>query len=343
MDNPAQIGSEFEEKAVKKTVLNLFYQEPDPDRWFPGDRYPRRMARRIIRGPKQPGGHERVFLNLKKGLTRLGFPFRENDFAFAKNHPEEPVGIIGKPHVLDRIDWKNPILFGAAIFSHPSDDPDVLQRRPIRKILVPGEWMRQMCKPFWGEQVEAWPVGIDENLWKPVPEKNKKYDFLIYDKIRWDHDHYEEKMLKPIRQRLNKMGASYKEIRYGRYREKEFHRLLMQSKQMVFLCEHETQGIAYQQALSMGIPILAWDRGGYWRDPAYYPLKERFSPVSSVPYWSSECGEKFSDIGQFDEQLEKLLTRAEKKEYNPRGYIEKNLSLSKCAWEYARHLLSLNK
>ena len=40
---------------------------------------------------------------------------------------------------------------------------------------------------------------------------------------------------------------------------------------MIFLCEHETQGIAYQQALSRNVPILAWDRGGDWQDPTYYP------------------------------------------------------------------------
>ena len=37
---------------------------------------------------------------------------------------------------------------------------------------------------------------------------------------------------------------------------------------MVFLCEHENQDIAYQQALACGVPILAWDRGGYWQDIA---------------------------------------------------------------------------
>ena len=118
-------------------MLNLFYLEPDPDRWFPGDRYPRRLIRRIVYGPTRPGGQKRVFLNLKAGLRQLGVPFRENDFAYARKHPEEPVGIIGKPHVLDMREWKNPILFGAAVMSHPLDDPDLLKRKPIRKVLVP--------------------------------------------------------------------------------------------------------------------------------------------------------------------------------------------------------------
>jgi glycosyltransferase involved in cell wall biosynthesis len=40
---------------------------------------------------------------------------------------------------------------------------------------------------------------------------------------------------------------------------------------MVFLCEHETQGFAYQQALSCGVPIIAWDRGGLLQDPKLLP------------------------------------------------------------------------
>jgi hypothetical protein len=180
-------------------LINLFYVEPDPDRWFFGDRFFRKVIRKTIRGSRSPSGQERIFLNLKKGLRQLGVPFRENNFAYARKNPEDPVGIIGKPHVLDMVEWKNPILFGAAVMSHPIDDPNLLQRRPIRKILVPGEWMRKMCEPYWGEKVEAWPVGIDTDLWRPAPEVNKEFEFLIYDKVRWEHDRYEKELIEPIR------------------------------------------------------------------------------------------------------------------------------------------------
>src|SRR5277367_619112 len=110
-------------------------------------------------------------------------------------------------------------------------------------------------------------------------------DVLIYDKVRWDHDLYETSLLQPIRSVLRKNGRSFTEIRYGDYREESFCHLLSRCRTMIFLCEHETQGIAYQQALSCGVPILAWDRGGYWQDPSYYPHKVAFNPVTSVPYW----------------------------------------------------------
>ena len=44
-------------------VLNLFYEDKD-DRWFPGDRHLRRMARRMLLGEPRMSGQLRVFLNL---------------------------------------------------------------------------------------------------------------------------------------------------------------------------------------------------------------------------------------------------------------------------------------
>src|SRR5258708_37349664 len=121
-------------------ALNLFFEEPPTvDRWLPGDRHPRSVARRIVRGKARPGGQMRVFLNLCAGLDRLKVPYRVNDYKYAASNASEVVGIIGKPHLLKKVEWRNPIVFGAAVYSHPSEDPDLLRRLAIRKVLVPGE------------------------------------------------------------------------------------------------------------------------------------------------------------------------------------------------------------
>jgi glycosyltransferase involved in cell wall biosynthesis len=316
--------------------LNIFYEEPESDRWFPLDRYPRRIIRRIVRGKSRPGGQTRVFLNLCAGLDQIGVPYRVNDYRYIQQHPKEIACIIGKPHVLDKIKWKNPILFGAAVFSHFCDDPQLLERLPIRKILVPGEWMRKMLEPHYGDKVLAWPVGIDTEEWTPVPldRKDKDIDVLLYDKVRWEHERYEAELIAPIRSYLQHQNLNVAEIRYGFYTEEEFHSLLNRSKAMVFLCEHETQGIAYQQALSCGVPILAWDRGGFWHDPCYFPHKVKFAPVSSVPYWDERCGVKFKDITEFPTKLEEFLDKLNHQQFGPRDYILENLTLEKCAQHY---------
>jgi glycosyltransferase involved in cell wall biosynthesis len=319
-------------------ILNLFYDEPDPDRWFPLDRYPRRVIRRLVRGKPRPGGQTRVFLNLCAGLDKIGVSYRVNDYSHAQRHPDELACIIGKPHVLDLIPWQNPILFGASIYSHPLSDPDLLLRLPVRRVLVPGEWMRIMCEPFWGNKVAAWPVGIDTESWKPEPGTLKDFDFLIYDKVRWEHNHYEAELIQPIRAELQKRGMTAAEIRYGFYKEEEFARMLQRCKAMIFLCEHETQGIAYQQALACGIPILAWDRGGFWQDPAFYPQEVQFQPVSSVPYWDQRCGLTFVDFKSFPESLISFMEKLSSGVFSCRDYVLETLTLEKCATQYLEHV-----
>ena len=103
---------------------------------------------------------------------------------------------------------------------------------------------------------------------------------------------------------------------------------------MIFLCEHETQGIAYQQALSSGVPILAWDRGGFWRDPAYFPHKVVFEPVTSVPFWDDRCGRRFSDFTDFEMKWNAFWMEMQDNCFKPRDYILENLTLEKCARDY---------
>lgn len=323
-------------------ALNLFYEEPESDRWLPLDRYPRRIARRLIRGEPRPGGQQLVFLNLCAGLDRLGVPYRINDYGYIRKHPQEVACIIGKPQVLDKIQWKNPILFGASTYSHSSDDPKLLERLPVKKILVPGKWMMEMCEPDWGDKVKVWPVGIDTETWKTSPTQLKDIDIILYDKVRWEHDYYEEKLINPVKNFLNKHQLKTEVIRYGDYQQEDFLNLLKRSKAMIFLCEHETQGLAYQQTLSCGVPILAWDRGGYWQDPSYYPHKVKFESVSSVPYWDERCGVKFKNINEFPAKLEEFMEKLNSQQFAPRDYILENLTLEKCANSYLKHFESIN-
>ena len=314
--------------------LNLFYQEPDLDRWFKYDRYPRKIFRRLIRGKQKPGGVMIVALNLMAGLDQLKIPYRLNDYKYIRKHPEELACIIGKPQLLFEKEWKNPILFGAGIFSHPVECPDLFEKYPqVKHLLVPGEWMRKMFEPYYAEQVSAWPTGIDTNKWKPAAD-GQVFDFLIYNKIRWNYNHFEETLLKPIKQSLDNNYISYHTIRYGNYTPKELAAKLKISKAVIFLCEHETQGIAYQQILSCNIPVLAWDRGGFWKDPFYFPHKIKYQPVSSVPYWDERCGLKFKDHSEFEPQVNTFLELLKSNQFSPRQYILENLSLEICAQRY---------
>jgi glycosyltransferase involved in cell wall biosynthesis len=313
--------------------LNLFYSEHDPDRWFKYDRYLRRFIRRIIRGKQRHGGVMTIAINLMKGLDKIGCSYRFNDYAHIRNHPEEIACIIGRPHLLFEKKWQNPILFGAGVYSHPIECPELFERYPnVKRFIVPGDWMRKMCQPWYADKVKAWPVGIDTNSWIPVKLPNRQIDFIIYDKLNRDRDNLLTEILEPVLQLLDHHNLTFEIIRYGDYTHENLKGVLAYSKAAIFLSESETQGIAYQQILSTNTPILAWDRGGYWQDPAYYPDKVKYQPVTSVPYWDDRCGMKFSGADDFKENLPLFL--AQLNQFKPRDYIIENLTLEICAEKY---------
>ncbi|MES2446451.1 MAG: glycosyltransferase family 1 protein [Bacteroidota bacterium] len=315
--------------------LNIFYEEPDPDRWFKYDRYPRRLIRRMLRGKEKAGSIKMIALRLMEGLDLLKIPYRFNDYQYIKKHPNEIACIIGKPHLLDKHKWINPIIFGAGIFSHPIAYPDLLSRNPnIQKILVPGPWVKAMFTPYYGEDlVVSWPVGIDTEKWKPSISP-KIVDFLVYSKFLWDKEQNTINFLNPLIHVLNQHKLSYEIITYGNYDHQSLKDSLNRCKSAIFLCEHESQGMAYQQILSSDVPILAWDREDFWLDPSFYPDKVRFKPSSSVPYWDENCGIKFKSLDDFEVQLLLFLNKLQKDAFSPRTYILEHLSLEICALNY---------
>jgi len=321
------------------TQLNLFYAEPDLDRWLPLDRFPRKIIRRILNGPHRPGGQMRVFLNLSAGLKLLDLPFRVNDFKHARRHPEELCCVLGKRNMLESCQWTNPLMIGPSVFDHPIDCPQLFEKWRVRRLLVPGEWMRLMCKPNWGPHVFDWPVGIDTNHWTTAnPGTDRDIDVLVYDKLRWDRANAEKRILNPVLAELNRRKLHHVKIRYGQYDPENYRALLGRTRCMVFLCEHETQGIAYQEALSSGVPVVAWDHQTFWTDPNYYPEKVSFSPVSAVPYWDKRCGTRFATPEKFPEALDLLEAARIAGVLNPRAYILENLSLEKCSGDFVRHV-----
>jgi hypothetical protein len=107
-----------------------------------------------------------IAVNLKKGLDKLNVPYRFNDYSYIKQHPEEVACIIGMPQMLFNRQWDNPVILGAGVFSHPVECPDLFSEYPnVKRVLVPGEWMRKMFEPYYNGQVLSWPVGIDTDRW----------------------------------------------------------------------------------------------------------------------------------------------------------------------------------
>lgn len=316
-------------------MLNLFYEEPEPDRWLPYDRYPRHVVRRLLRGPSRPGGVMRWYLNLRAGLDLLGVPYRVNDYRALRRSPGAWAHVIGKPHVIGKIAAGHPIVYGPGVASHPCES-DFWGHADIRLVLLSCAWFRAMYDRDLPVPIptDTWPAGIDTARWRPGDGDAARSGILVYDKIRWRRDELEQALLAPILRTAAETGEPVSVVRYGCYEEEDYRALLPTVRAMFFLCEHETQGFAYLQALASDVPILAWDRGGYWQDPSLYPERVRFEPVSSVPYFDDRCGLRFGDLAQFRERFPAFWQGVGRGAYRPRDYVLESLTLEQCARRY---------
>ena len=158
---------------------------------------------------------------------------------------------------------------------------------------------------------------------------------IVYDKVRWERETYETDIINPIIDHLvAKFGDKVKILQYGNYEEADFLDSAQHAKFMVFLCEHETQGFAYQQALSCNVPIFAWDRGGLWKDPFFYPDKVHFEPVTSVPYWDDSCGSKFQNFDDYLNNFNSFYELVKNDSYKPRNFILNKLSIKGSARDF---------
>lgn len=307
--------------------IHVYYRTPpEQKRWFYGDQYLIPILRTLIRG-KKIGGIKKVFVSLCKGFDLLKVDYTINQ-SFKNIKPNEPVIVLGNgSFALQDYHQPNPIIAGIGLMTHPEQWPDLFKQFPVATYLQHSTWTRNIYTPYFGRNNCAlWPAGIDTERWNPS-KKTKKYDLLIYNKIMWNKQQTNALLKLPILQKLQKAGLSFTEITYGHYSEKQYYRLLQQSKAMIFLCEHESQGFAYLEALAMNVPVLAWDQG-FWLDPNRFSWNEK-QPVqaTSVPYFDGNCGEKFTDLSSFYPVFDSFYQNVLQGTYAPRNYILQNLTL----------------
>jgi hypothetical protein len=305
---------------------------------LPGDKHLVKLLRRLIRG-KKVSGVKKVFVNLCMGFNELNIDYDIN-LPFHKIKPGEPVVVLGEgAYALEGYDRANPIIAGIGLMTHPAEWPTLFDQYPVAKYLQHSAWANNVYIPYYGLPVcEQWAAGIETDKWQPFNNSKKTIDFLIYNKIRWEHEKLDNELRLPIIDKLTRAGFTYREIFYGQYKEAEYFDLLKQSRAMLFLCEHESQGFACCEALSMNVPVLAWNQG-FWLDPNRFAWGTPVVKASSIPFFDVRCGLSFNDIGDFDDKLDTFWAAVTENKYNPRAYILENLTLKKSAL----HMLEIVK
>ncbi|MEE1945146.1 glycosyltransferase family 1 protein [Pedobacter sp. KR3-3] len=309
--------------------LLLYFKKPKlTDRWIYGDRYLRRFIK-FLSGKKKIGSLERVFLNLCKGLELLGIPYHKN-LPFSQIRSNDRIIALGMgPQVLAGYNQPNKIIAGIGLMTHPSNWPTLFKDYPIATYLQHSEWSAAIYNRWYGpNSSKIWPVGIDTAYWQPQNTAAQK-TILVYVKFLWDRELNEENLLKPILKFLTQNKIDHRLITYGNYILEEYKEQLTNSKAMIFLCEHESQGLAYQEAMAMDVPIFAWNQG-LWLDKNL-PAWGETEPVaaSAVPYFDETCGDTFKNIEEFERKFPAFYTNVEAHAFQPRKYILDHLTLEK--------------
>ena len=325
--------------SLEKDVL-LFFEDHDRDTFVRNDRRIRTFLRKtsyLVRPRKQVfTGFEVAFLQLKKALERVGRRVHVNAYGLARRNPRFPIGITGYPHIL--IDWKlpNPAVLGPGLYDHPAQAPDLMKDPRFKRYTVSCDWYGAIFAAVYGaDRIAHWYAGLDGDEWPDLSGKAKDLDVLIYDKIPRGRQTVPAEVLGPVEAELKRRGLRTATIQYKYYVHAEYRALLARTRSMIWLAEHETQGIAYQEALSSGVPLCAWDPG-VWTDPLAKRYESRQVPASSIPYFGPECGEWFRKVDEFPAALGRMMDNLPN--YRPREFVRRELSLEGSANLYLKHL-----
>lgn len=172
-----------------------------------------------------------------------------------------------------------------------------------------------------GLKLIALPFGVDTMTFintKPISERNK---VMIYFKHR---DPSDLNFVKDFLQM--KRIQEYSIFSYdARYDESDYLQSLQDTKYAIWIDAHESQGFAYQEALSCDVPLLVWNIRYMSQEYGFnYPDIE----ATTTSYWNDQCGEIFYEKHELENTFQKLICNLE--HYKPREFILNHLSISVC-------------
>lgn len=259
-------------------------------------------------------GPGRVVENLAKGLMSMGWEVYGNAPISSDAHqgclqPTQALGFLPRN-----------TLMGPNLFIFPSEWGEFCKR--FDHYVVPSDWVRNKYQAFnelSQSTIDVWPVGIDTDIWKPDLSLPKE-DVLVYFKSR------ETKELESVTLKLKDLGVNYRIVEYGKYEEKDLYNACNQSRACILLAGTESQGIAYMQILSMGVPCYVMNKSKF----DYFHYKENPVDSTSVPYFNDSCGlirESF-DADCFSSFISNLSG------FSPRQFILEEFTLEKSAKKY---------
>ena len=255
-------------------------------------------------------GPHKVVDNLIKSLNQENIKYAINEEKYEHNFLVQYDATAHEKH--SKIEQDTTII-GPQVWMFDSYGQFLIENQNYyKKIIAPSEWVKNKFITKFNlpeDKLAVWPVGIEE--FSNTREPN--YDCLIYFKRR------EQKELDAVKQFLDSKNFTYKMVEYGGYGEDGFKQLVNSAKFCFLINGTESQGIAVQEIMSMGVPIISWDIKEWLDQGEAYRV-----PATSIPYWDDRCGEVFFNIDDLEVTFSKFYARLD--QYDPKAFIKDNLS-----------------
>jgi hypothetical protein len=204
-------------------------------------------------------------------------------------------------------------------------------------------WVDAMCREFGGLSLmtKQLPYPVATDLFCPS-DSEKPFDCFIYYKNRSKED-----ILYAIH-RLQTLGLSHILVQYGHYHQDMYIKVLQQVRFGVWVGGHETQGFAFQEALSCNVPLAVWDVTSMFDEVnhLYENSYKHYSgtyklAATTASYWDPCCGEIFTKKEEFDDAILKVSNHTAS--YTPREFILKTLSPKACYERLEKVVSELSK
>ena len=277
---------------------------------------------RAINAP-ECGAMHKVAVNLTESLRACGVDFVVNrDLEFCSK-----IIILDDYRALaslKRLKGKRKILVGPNIFVLPKDIPRSIAFPRDVIFLQPSDIVKEQWSQlgFSSDKMDVWPVSINDSYFPA--RKGKPTDVILYHKGR---DRPENRISNLVEDLLVTKKIKYNRIDYGLYNQSDYLDSLRDAKYVVWIGCKETQGLALQEAMAMGCPILVVeprnlgddDKSGYIWNP-----REANLPATSAPYFDSRCGVKVTNFGDLSAMID--LMESTHYLFDPKTYVKENLS-----------------
>lgn len=280
--------------------------------------------------------HHKNSLSIVRMCNSLKIDFEETNDRQRLSRNDYDI-VIFFSYYVDPLEAKIPdnvkIIYGPQHWIFPSgrlvgnSDP-VLSSRCVYNTL--SKWVETAFIELVGSMaipLVQFPFGVDTDKFKPEIT-DKTLDCIVYIKRR------DTNLVKNVLDMLGDLKLTCKIFRYGSYQEAEYLKALRNSKFMITLDAHESQGFALQEAMSCNVPLLVIDAQSMYDEmpdgvnSEYKYLKPKEMLSTSVPYWSNKCGIKISSFQEFPTALNAMILNWNY--FTPREYIIETLSDDVC-------------